>query len=64
MVDTYRACAEDHGVDFIGPPETTQDSTGMLREEFWHLRDATHANDTYGRLYLQRVWDWAIAEGQ
>ena len=39
--------AQSEGCHYVGPPLTTLDEYGFLKEEFWAY-DLTHANFEYG----------------
>lgn len=49
-----RAAAKEVGAAYVPVPREAQDEHGFLREEYWY-KDVMHANDRYGRLYLDHV---------
>jgi len=49
-----RDAAEKVGARYLQVPRESQDEHGFLREEYWG-NDVMHANERYGRLYLDHV---------
>lgn len=51
MLSSY---AQSLGAYFFDVPIESLNSSGMLLEEYWHS-DATHANESYGKLLLEKI---------
>jgi hypothetical protein len=51
-----RAAAREAGATYLPVPREAQDEHGFLREEYSHT-DVVHANEQYGRLYLDHLVD-------
>lgn len=58
--DMMAEIATGSGGSFVEVPPETQDDLGFLVPEFW-APDATHANNEYGRLMLNRLLDHVAA---
>lgn len=55
--DMMRESADHHAAQFIEVPPQTQDECGALLRQYWQLYDFIHANQAYGRVFLDHITD-------